>query len=88
MSSPNGFPGPFARAEPIVRTPVKPREPSRSPRLTRVALVAACFAFGVLGALGIATTTLFWLYIVARLVIAGAILNTSVHEQRSEPGRG
>ena len=36
------------------------------------------------GALGIATTILFWLYIVGRLVIAGATLNASLHEQRSD----
>jgi Ribonuclease BN-like family. len=35
------------------------------------------------GAFGIATTILFWLYIVGRLVIAGATLNASLHEQRS-----
>jgi uncharacterized BrkB/YihY/UPF0761 family membrane protein len=35
------------------------------------------------GALGIATTILFWLYIVGRLMIAGATLNASLHEQRS-----
>jgi membrane protein len=36
------------------------------------------------GALGIATTILFWLYIVGRLVIAGASLNASLYEQRSD----
>jgi uncharacterized BrkB/YihY/UPF0761 family membrane protein len=35
------------------------------------------------GALGIATTILFWLYIVGRLVIAAATLNSSLYEQRS-----
>lgn len=35
------------------------------------------------GALGIATTILFWLYIVARLVIGGATLNASLDERRS-----
>ena len=35
------------------------------------------------GALGIATTILFWLYIVARLVIGGATLNASLDEHRS-----
>ena len=34
------------------------------------------------GALGIATTILFWLYITARLVIAGATLNASLDEHR------
>jgi uncharacterized BrkB/YihY/UPF0761 family membrane protein len=38
------------------------------------------------GALGIATTVLFWLYIVGRLVIAGATLNASLVEQRSAHG--
>ena len=33
------------------------------------------------GALGIATTILFWLYLVARFVIAGAILNASISER-------
>ena len=35
------------------------------------------------GALGIATTILFWLYIMARLVIGGATLNASLDEHRS-----
>lgn len=35
------------------------------------------------GALGIATTILFWLYIVGRLVIAAATLNASLDEHRS-----
>jgi uncharacterized BrkB/YihY/UPF0761 family membrane protein len=39
------------------------------------------------GALGIATTILFWLYIVGRLVIGGATLNASLAEQRSDGGR-
>ena len=38
------------------------------------------------GALGIATTILFWLYIVGRLVIGGATLNASLEEQRSARG--
>lgn len=35
------------------------------------------------GALGIATTILFWLYIMARLVIGAATLNASLDEHRS-----
>ena len=35
------------------------------------------------GALGIATTILFWFYLVGRLVLAGAMLNASLDEQRS-----
>ena len=35
------------------------------------------------GALGIATTILFWFYLVGRLVLAGAMLNASLDDQRS-----
>ncbi len=35
------------------------------------------------GAFGIATTILFWLYLVGRLIIAGATLNASLHEQHA-----
>ena len=35
------------------------------------------------GALGIATTILFWLYLVGRLLIAGATLSASLVEQHS-----
>ena len=40
------------------------------------------------GALGIATTILFWLYIVGRLVIGAAILNATLVDRRvgSAPG--
>jgi uncharacterized BrkB/YihY/UPF0761 family membrane protein len=35
------------------------------------------------GLVGVAATLLFWLYLIGRLVIAGATLNASLHEQRT-----
>ena len=45
-------------------------------------------ATALYGSIGIATTILFWLYIVGRLVVAGAILNVSVRDRRERPVRG
>lgn len=38
------------------------------------------------GLVGVAATLLFWLYLIGRLVIAGATLNASLHEQRTAAG--
>ncbi len=35
------------------------------------------------GLLGVTATALFWFYILSRLVIGGATLNASLHDQRS-----
>jgi uncharacterized BrkB/YihY/UPF0761 family membrane protein len=42
-------------------------------------------ATALYGGIGIATTILFWLFIVGRLVIAAAILNAAVYDRRNAP---
>ena len=41
-------------------------------------------ASNLYGSLGVATTTLFWFYLVGRLVVGSPIYNTSIAEERKQ----